>query len=311
MKVVITGGTGLIGCALTRSLATDGHEVVVLTRNPQKARNLPAGVKVVGWDGRTAQGWLAHAEGADAIVNLAGTSIAGEGFPPTRWTASRKQSILQSRLAAAAAVVEAVSQAKIKPKTVIQASAVGYYGSTDRLVDEGAPAGTSFDAQVCVDWEQAIEPVRAQGVRVATIRTGVVLSMDGGAFPSLLIPFKMIIAGGPLGSGSQGFSWIHTDDEVRAIRFLIEYPDAEGVYNLTAPKPVSNGEMARIIGRVMGRPAIMPTPGFALRLALGEVAGVLLDGQFASSKKLEAAGFNFTYPDAEQAVRALFGKPAR
>lgn len=306
MKVVITGGTGLIGRPLVASLANDQHTVIVLSRNPDQAAQAMPGVSLVKWDAQSSDGWLEHVEGADAIVNLAGENIAGEGFPPTRWTSRRKALILESRVNAGKAVVEAVEKAVQKPRVLIQASAIGYYADTGaQPIDETGPSGEDFQARVSVEWEAATAPVEAMGVRRVVIRSGVVLSTDGGAFASLLIPFKMVVAGGPIGSGQQYFSWIHIQDEVRAIRFLIENPATQGVYNLTAPHPVTNAAFARIIGKAMGRPSFMPTPGPALRLALGEVASVVLDGHNVLPRRLQEAGFEFTFSDPQSAVHDL------
>jgi uncharacterized protein (TIGR01777 family) len=300
MAIIITGGTGLIGRALVANLAADGHEVVLLSRTPERATGLPAGARAEGWDGRTATGWGHLADGAKAIVNLAGESIAAG-----RWTAERKRHISESRLNAGRAVVQAVEAATHKPHVVIQASAVGYYGPRgDEEVTEETPPGNDFLAQVAVEWEGSTAPVEALGVRRAIIRSGVVLSSAGGALPPLLLPFKLF-AGGPLGHGQQWFPWIHVADEVGAIRFLIEDQAASGPFNLTAPHPLTNAEFSRVLGRVLRRPAIMPTPAFALRLLFGEMATVLLDGQRAAPRRLLGLGFIFRLPEAEAALRDL------
>lgn len=300
MRVVITGGTGLIGRPLASALASAGHEVVVLSRSPERATGLAKGVQVVRWDGRTAEGWGHLADGADAIVNLAGESIA-EG----RWSDERKRRIRDSRVNAGKAVVEAVQAASRKPAVVVQASAVGYYGPRGpETVTEDTPPGKDFLAQVCVDWEASTAPVEAMGVRRAIARTGIVLSTEGGALPRMLLPFKFF-AGGKLGSGQQGFPWIHIADEVAALRFLIENPAASGPFNLAAPNPPTNAEFMRAVGEAMGRPAVMPTPAFALRSAFGEMATVLLDGQRAAPKRLLDLGFQFRFTDPVAALRDL------
>jgi uncharacterized protein (TIGR01777 family) len=307
MRVLITGGTGLIGRSLVRKLAADGHEVIVLSRSPEKKRDLVPGAQIVGWDAETAEGWGHLADGADAIVNLAGTNLAGKGFPPKRWTPERKESILQSRLKAGHAVVEAVKGAAQKPGVVVQASAVGYYGpSGDEILLESSPPGNDFLARVCIAWEETTAPVEEMGVRRAVTRTGFVLSDKGGGFPTLLIPFKLFV-GGPMGNGEQWVSWIHIEDEVRIIQYLIENQDASGVYNLTAPNPVRNRTLANVIGSVMGRPSFVPVPGPALRLALGEVSTTVLDGQRAVPEHLREESFDFKYTEVEQAVKDLLG----
>lgn len=305
MRVLVTGGTGLIGRALSASLARDGHEVLVLSRDPARAGPLPEGVRAVRWDARTAEGWGPLADGAWAIVNLAGASIAGEGLMPKRWTPARKDLILRSRLQAGQAVVEAVTQAKEKPQVVVQASGIGYYGPRgDEVIAEDAPAGTDWLSGVAVQWEATTAPVEALGVRRVVIRSAAVLSKEGGVLPLLLLPFRFF-AGGPLGSGRQWVPWIHIADEVRAIRFLMERSEATGPFNLTAPHPLTNRELVRTIGRVLRRPAVVPAPAFALRLALGELATLVLDGQRAVPKRLSELGFAFRFPEAEAALRDL------
>ena len=300
MRIIITGGTGLIGGALAANLANDGHEVILLSRAPERTILLPPGVRAERWDGRTATGWGPLADGADAIVNL-----AGEGIASGRWTEERKRRIRKSRVNAGQAVVDAVKAAARKPGVVIQSSAVGYYGvHGDEEITESAPAGSDYLAQVAMAWEGSTAPVETMGVRRIIIRTGVVLSNKGGALPQMLLPFRLF-AGGPLGNGKQWLPWIHIADEVGAIRFLIENRQASGAFNLCAPNPLTNAEFGRVVGRVMGRPAFMPTPAFALHLVFGEMATVLLDGQRQAPKRLIELGFAFRFPSAEAALRDI------
>lgn len=305
MRVIITGGTGLLGRALAEDLAGAGYEVILLSRQPEKATALPPGVRAEGWDGRTANGWGKLADGAEAVVNLAGENLAGYGFFPSRWTAERKEKIIRSRLKAGAAVVEAVEAAAIKPRVVIQASGIGVYGPRqDEELTEDAPIGSDFLAALAVEWEASTAGVEALGVRRAVIRTGAVLCTEGGALTRMLLPFRLF-AGGWFGNGRQWLSWIHMADEVAATRFLIENPNASGVFNLSAPQPLTGRDFGRVIGRVLGRPAFLPIPAFALRLAFGEVATVVLDGQRALPKRLLDLGFRFRFPDADSALRDL------
>ncbi len=299
MRVIITGGTGLIGRALGADLARDGHEVIALSRDPGRhATGLPAGMRAERWDGRTADGWGPLADGADAIVNLAGASLAGG-----RWTAARKALLRASRVDAARAVVAAVEAAERRPRVVVHGSAVGYYGvHGDETLTEDAPAGDDFLAGLVVEHEQAIAPVRALGVRLAIARTGVVFSPRGGALPLMVLPFRLF-AGGPVGGGRQYISWIHLADEVAALRFLVEDGRAEGAFNLAAPNPVTNAEFGRAVGRVLHRPSFVPTPAFPLRLALGEMATVVLDGQRVVPRRLTDLGFKFRFAEAEAALR--------
>lgn len=302
MLVVIAGGSGLIGKALTNSLVMDNHEVIILSRSPDKVTGLPAGAKAVYWDGKSNAGWVDQVEGAKAVVNLAGESIAGAGFIPSRWTKDRKRRIIESRINAGNAIVSAVKEVEIKPLVVIQSSAVGYYGpQADEYIDEDNPAGDDFLASVCVAWEGSTSEVEEYGVRRVIVRTGLMLSADGGIFPRLQLPYKLYV-GGPMGSGKQYYSWIHVADEIAAIRFLIDNQDTQGAFNLVAPNPVSNREFGQMLGKVMGRPSLIPVPGFALKLALGKVSMTALEGQRVIPKRLQELGFKFQYPELEDAL---------
>jgi hypothetical protein len=310
-RVIITGGTGLIGSALARELAAD-YEVIVLSRSPGQQRSLPGGVQVVGWDARTTQGWGRLADGAEAIVNLAGYPLDGPGFLPSRWTDARRQIIRQSRLDAGNAVVEAVRQAAVKPRVVIQSSAVGYYGPQgDQPVLESDPPAADYLARLCVEWEDSTRVVEEMGVRRVIIRTGLPLSLEGGAFPLLVLPIRFFLLAGALGSGQQFYPWIHLEDEARAIRFLIEAEQASGAYNISAPEPLPQKELASLIGKTLRRPAFLPIPAFVLRLMFGEVASVVLTGQRAVPERLRAAGFTWKFPTAEAVLRDLLERDRR
>jgi hypothetical protein len=296
-RVVITGGSGLIGSALARELGQAGREVVVLSRDPEALDVQPIGVRALRWDGRTAEGWSEVADGAEAIVNLAGENI-GAG----RWTPERKERIRQSRLAAGAAVMEAIGAARRKPQVLVQASAVGYYGARgDELVTEETPPGNDFLAQTCVAWEASTAPAEGVGVRRVVTRTGIVLSRAGGALPRLLTPYRLFV-GGPLGSGRQWMPWIHIADQVGAIRFLIENAQARGAFNLSAPAPLTNSQFGRTLGRVLRRPSLLPAPAFALRRLLGEMSLVVLEGQRAVPERLLGLGYSFRFPEAKPAL---------
>lgn len=314
MLVVVTGGTGLIGTALCRRLVEQGHDVVVLTRRPGAA--VPAGVRVVPWTAEPVEGageegvpgearpaWWEAVDGADAVVNLAGESIAAR-----RWSPAQKERILQSRLRATRALVQAMAAARRPPRLMLSGSAVGYYGPRgDEIVTETAGPGTDFLSRVCVAWEEEARRAEALGIRVACLRTGLVLAREGGALPRLVLPFRLF-AGGPMGSGRQWMPWIHLDDLVELILFLLSREDAAGPYNGTAPEPVTSREFARILGRVLGRPAWIPAPAPALRLVLGEMAdALLLSGQRAVPERALAAGFRFRHPELEDALRDLLG----
>ncbi len=303
MRVIISGGTGLIGRPLSAALMADGHEVTVLSRDPIETFNMPDGVLLFRWDAKSAEGWGHLADGADAIINLAGAGIGDK-----RWSKKRKEEIRSSRLQAGRAILEAIQAAQEKPRVLIQASAVGYYGPQDNDVEitEDAPHGDGFLAGVCLDWELSTAPVERMGVRRPIIRTGVVLSRDGGVLPRMARPFKFFI-GGRLGSGEQWLPWIHIDDEVRAIQFLLKDEGADGPFNLCAPNPVRNREMAYLLGHFLNRPAALPAPTFAMKAVLGEMAEIALSGQRAVPARLLDQGFAFKHPELEDALRDLLG----
>ncbi len=302
MKVLITGGTGLIGRNLCKALLNRGDQVVVLSRNPEGAKGMPPGVELRRWDGRTASGWGEIVEEADAIVNLAGENIASG-----RWTAGKKRRIRQSRLDTGKAVTEAIEAAAHKPRVLVQASAVGYYGPHgDEIVTEEDPPGEDFLARLAVEWERSTARVEALGVRRAIIRTGIVLAPEGGALPRMMLPFKFF-AGGVLGDGRQWMPWIHISDEVGAILFLLD-GDASGPFNLSAPEPVTNETFTRTIGHVMGRPTFMRVPSFVLKTLLGEMSGVLLEGQRAIPRRLLEEGYRFEFEHLTPALQDLIGR---
>ena len=302
MKVIVTGGSGLIGRALVASLAADGHQATVLSRDPERVRDLPEGVAVAGWDAKSAEQLTPLVAGADAVVHLAGAGIA-DG----RWTAERKRLIRDSRVDSSAAVAAAIAAADPRPGVLLQGSAVGFYGPRgDEELTEESPPGDDFLAAICRDWEVASAAVEEIGVRRTVLRTGVVLARDGGALAKMLLPFRLF-AGGPAGSGRQYMPWIHLADEVGAIRFLLDSAEARGPFNLTAPEPLTNKQFSRVLGRVLHRPSFMPAPAFALKLALGEMSKILLEGQRALPRRLEQAGYRFQFPELEGALRALLG----
>ena len=303
MRIVVTGGTGMIGRPLVASLAAGGHEVIVLSRNPATHRRfLPEGVTVEQWDARTLGDWGQHVDGADAVVNFAGEGIAGDSFLPDRWSADKKRRIRESRLKAGTAVVEAIRAATDRPQVLIQSSAVGYYGPRgDESVTEDSAAGDDFLAQICIEWEGVTAEVESMGVRRVITRTGLVLTEKGGPLERLVLPYRLY-GGMYFGDGRQWWPWIHIDDEVKALRFLLENEAATGPFNLTAPNPVTNREFGKALGKALQRPSYMPVPGFAMRLLVGDVATVVLDGQRALPMKLEESGFTFQFSEVEPAL---------
>jgi uncharacterized protein len=299
MKVLVTGGTGLIGQPLTEALVREGHSVWVLSRDPQNARLSP-GVQVVAWDGRTPQGWGHLAGEVDAIINLAGANI---GKLP--WSNRRKREIRDSRKEAGAAVVAALQENQQRPAVVIQIAGIGIYGPReDEPLDEQASEGSDFQASVVRDWEASTRPVTELGVRQVVMRTAPVLARDAGLLEPFLLQHRLF-AGGPIGSGNQWISWIHIHDLVRAFLFLLTRPDAQGVFNVSAPEPVTNATFGRTLGKLMHRPYWFPTPAFMLRLVLGEMSTLVLDGQRVVPVRLQEMGFQFEFGELRKALENL------
>lgn len=307
MRIVITGGTGMIGQALAKSLGEDGHDIYIASRSPRQSTSLPGTVNFVEYDAKSAEGWVEIVDGSDAIINLAGENLAGSGFLPSRWTPEKKKRIRESRVNVGQAVVAAVEQAENKPGVVIQPSGINYYGThpISKELTESSPPGDDFLASVCNDWEASTAAVEDMGVRRCVIRTGVVFDSDDGVLPRIALPVKLFV-GGPLGSGKQPVPWVHIDDVVRAIRFLIENENLSGAFNLTAPNTPTNAQLMRALGKELGRPTFLPVPGIAFRLAFGEVAMTILEGQNAVPARLQDAGFEFKFPDVESALADLY-----
>jgi uncharacterized protein len=299
MRIVIAGGTGFLGRALTRALAAGGHEVTALTRGR-------AGEGQVTWEPDGSSGaWATSVHGADAVINLAGASIAGR-----RWTEARKRELRDSRVLATRSLARAIIEAPHHPPVFVSASGVGYYGPHgDEEVDESTAAGSDFLAVLGVAWESAARVAEEAGVRVVLLRTGLVLAPNGGALAKMLTPFKLG-AGGPFGNGRQYMPWIHLQDWVDMVRWILATAAAAGAMNATAPHPVTNEEFAATLGRVLGRPHALRAPAFALRLALGELADALLTGQRAVPTRALALGFGFRHATLEPALRDLLRRQA-
>lgn len=299
MHVLITGGTGFIGRELAASLLADGHAVTVLTREITSSGNrVPNGAKAIRD--------LARADAVDAVVNLAGANLGG-----TRWNPVTKMGFRTSRIDTTRRLVDWMSRLGTRPKVLVSGSAIGWYGPQgDEVLTESAPAGGDFSATLCRDWEAEALKAAALGVRVCTVRTGIVLGPSGpaggGALAQMLPAFRLG-GGGPMGSGRQWMSWVHRADLVALIRFLIERETASGPYNGTAPEPVTNAEFAKTLGRVLKRPAILPMPGFALKLIVGEMAEILLSGQRVVPQAALDQGFRFRFPTLEAALRDVLG----
>ena len=301
MRIVVTGATGMIGSALCRKLLSGGHEITILSRDPEKAHTSFPQTSVFPWEVVSGPPCMEAIDGADAVVHLAGEPIA-EG----RWTSERKGTIEKSRVKGTFNLVDTLLRCPNPPRTFVSSSAIGFYGSRgEQALDETADSGDGFLAHICRRWEKEAWRVRERGIRVVLARTGLVLSTEGGAFPRILLPFQMFV-GGPLGSGKQWMSWIHVCDEVRAIEYALMHDDIEGPLNLTAPNPVTNNEFSRELSLELGRPAIFRVPGFALKLLMGEMAeNLLLSGQRVLPRKLEEGGYRFTYPKLRGALENL------
>ncbi len=300
MKVAITGASGLVGSALVPFLTTGGHEVVRLVRRA------PRGKDEVRWEPEARTIDAAGLEGIDAVVNLSGENIAAR-----RWSEARKALLRSSRLVPTRFLAETLAGLKRKPKVLISFSAMGYYGNRGDawLTEKDAPAD-DFLGRLSVEWEQAAEPAAKAGIRVVHPRVGTVLTPAGGALGKMLLPFKAGV-GGVLGAGTQYMSWIAIDDLLGILHHLLERADIEGGVNAVAPEPVTNAVFTKTLGRVLGRPTIVPAPAFALRLAFGEMAdAALLSGTRARPVRLEASGYRFRFPDLEGALRHLLGRTA-
>jgi uncharacterized protein (TIGR01777 family) len=299
MRIAVTGSSGLIGSALVRSLLADGHDVLRLVRHRSGLGGQPDGSVGVGWNPARGEIDLAGLAGTEAVVHLAGAGVAER-----RWTDAYKQLIRDSRVQGTRTLATALTELDTPPAVLVSASAVGYYGQTgDRVIEESAPAGDDFLARVCVEWEGAARPAAEAGIRVVHPRTGLVLSAEGGAGARLFPLFRLGL-GGRLGDGEQYWSFISLADQVAALRFLIDTPEVSGPVNLTAPHPVTNAELTRALGRVLGRPTVLPVPEFALRLALGEMAVEVVGSHRVLPHKLLTAGFRFAHPEVTDAVRA-------
>jgi uncharacterized protein (TIGR01777 family) len=303
MQIVITGGTGFIGWPLCVALCQEGHRVTLLTRRIEAQRSCDSTVTAIEWNGREAGTWEHCLDGADAVINLAGAPIA-DG----RWTDAHKRFLTDSRVLTTRLLVEALSRRSLKPRTLISASGIGYYGaSDDRVLDEGAARGQGFLADLCLAWEAEALRATEFGVRVVILRTGMVLEQDGGALPKMLLPFRLF-AGGPIMPGTQWVSWIHRRDHIGLIQWALTTQSLSGPLNAVAPEAVTMKQFCGSIGRVLHRPSWLPVPGFALRVALGELGTLMTTGQHVTPSKALSRGYVFQYPKLEPALRAILMK---
>jgi uncharacterized protein (TIGR01777 family) len=300
MRVLVTGASGFLGSRVCDALLARGDEVVGLSRDLDRARETNPTLSWFAWQPAVERPPADSLVGVDGVVNLIGESI------DQRWTEDAKRRIRESRERATKNLVDAISAADPRPERLVSQSAVGYYGHRgDALVDESTPPGESFDAQVCVAWEAAARAAEEPGVRVAITRSGLVLDPSNGLLRRFLLPFKLGL-GGPIAGGEQYMPWIHVGDEVRMLLWALDSEDASGVYNATSPNPVTNREFTKTLGRVLGRPAIMPVPKLALKARLGDELGeVVAGGQRALPRRALDAGFEFAHPELEPALRDL------
>ncbi len=294
MKIFMTGGTGFVGSRLASALAGDGHEIHILSRSPRSPGDRSGAVSFIQGDPACPGAWQDEVRACDAAINLAGTTIF------KRWTKKRKREILESRVEATRNLVDAIEPGRI----LISASAVGYYGARgEEELGEDAAAGEGFLAEIASAWEREAERAESKGARVAVLRFGIVLGNGGGALSTWVPLFKAGL-GGRLGDGRQWFSWIHIDDLVGAVGFILANPGVQGPVNVCSPNPVRNADLAKALGTALHRPAFFAVPGFAVRIVLGEFAGSVLTGQRVLPRKLAEKGFVFCYPEILPALRA-------
>lgn len=311
MRVFVTGGTGLVGGLLVKKLRERGDQVVALSRRPDAATLLGDGVTVITGDPTTPGPWMDAVANCDAVVHL-----AGEGVFNRRWSQEFKDLIYSSRIKSTDNIVAALGKAPAaslpdgrgSSRVLINASAIGYYGPHgDEELTESSLAGNDFLAKVCLDWEKAAQAATVHGVRVVLLRTGIVLDNTGGPLTKMLTPFKMFV-GGPIAGGRQYMSWIHREDEVGLILLALDHPEMNGPLNATAPNPVTNREFSTALGKALGRPSFLPTPGFALKITLGQVAEIITTGQRVLPRKAQEAGYVFKFSELEAALRDLLAK---
>lgn len=299
MKVAVTGATGFVGSRLVEKLLAEGHSVVAFTRGSGSKLPQSPNLEIVTYNPKESGDWQTKISGCDGVVNLAGEPIA-----ENRWTPEVKKALLESRTLTTQNVVSAISQANPKPSVLVNASAIGFYGTSETAeFDESSASGQDFLAEVCRAWEAEASKVKDSGTRLVILRIGIVLE-NGGALGKMLTPFRMF-AGGPIGSGKQWFSWIHREDLVNLMVKALTDSSMEGTYNATAPNPVKMADLTNTLGEVMNRPSWLPVPAFALEALLGDGAIVVLEGQQVMPKRTLSTGFTYEYPTVKQALSAI------
>ena len=302
MKILISGGTGLIGQALSEKLIQAGDELIILTRNATRKQDSKS-MKYCEWDSKSKEPLVALMQEVDAVVNLSGENI-GTGV----WTTAKKDRIIKSRISVGNALTQAILDSSKRPEVFLQASGVGYYGvSNTNVFDETFPNGSDFLANVANLWEASSSQLDLAGIRRVIIRNGLVLDSKTGVLPLMVLPFRLFV-GGPLGSGRQMVSWIHLQDAVRAIEFLIKNKDLSGPFNLSSPNSLTNAEFGKVIAKVFKRPYWFPVPSFGLKIVLGEKSQLVLTGQNGYPKNLLNHGFKFKFPELSGALRDIYNK---
>lgn len=302
-RVVITGGTGFIGRKLAKELIARGDQPVILSRDAARAqKQVPSGALAAAWDPEREGPWFDEIAKADAIIHLAGENVA------KRWTADARRAIEQSRIDTTRLIVDAIARAPKKPRVLVNASAVGYYGAQppDRELDESSPAGTGFLADICVRWEEAARAAEQHGVRSVQVRIGVVLGEGGGPLEKMILPFKLF-TGGPIGAGTQVIPWVHADDVVGILLLALDDERVRGPINAVSPNPANSNELARALGQVMHRPSWFRTPAFVLEAAMGEAAMIVTEGQRVRPRKALELGYSFRRADLVPALQSILG----
>ena len=297
MNIIISGGSGLLGTALTKSLLSDGHKVFILSRGTSANKT---GAQHIHWDGRTTSGWGQLVNEMDAVIHLAGRSTSA--WP---WTASKKKSFEDSRILPGLALAQAIREATRRPSLFVQVSGINHYGLHGDLADESTPPGNDFLAQLTVKWEDATKSVEELGVRRLVLRTSPVLAKDSIIMKLIALPVQLFF-GGPIGSGKQAFPWIHVQDWVSATRYLMSNENAQGAYNLIAPTQTSLADFTKVLAKVLHRPYWFPVPAFLMRNVLGEMSVLILEGRFAQPKRLLESGYKFQFPGPREALTDLF-----
>lgn len=297
MNIMIAGGTGLLGTALTKSFLADGHKVFVLSRTPSNRSD----VQIVEWDARSTNGWGHLVNEMDVVIHLAGRSTSA--WP---WTAAKKKSFEDSRILPGLALAQAIQNATRRPSLFVQVSGINHYGLQGDLADESTPPGEDFLAQLTVKWEDATQSVEGLGIRRLVLRTPPVLSRDNVIMKLIALPVQLFV-GGPIGSGKQAFPWIHIKDWVGAIRYLMANENARGVYNMIAPAQTSLADFTKVLANILQRPYWFPVPAFLMRNVLGEMSVLILEGRYSQPKRLLESGYKFQFPGPQEALTDLFG----